>query len=63
MDTFCIHDARKMRTNFSLVYITPCTFKCLIKITRQSSNSYDAGIVTAVLMKPRTVSVVSSAQR
>ena len=26
MDTFCIHNARKMRTNFSLVYISPCTF-------------------------------------
>ena len=36
-------NARWMRTNFSLVYITPCTFKCLIKITRQSSNSCDAG--------------------
>ena len=33
----------KLRTNFSLVYITPCTFKCPIKITRQSSNSCDAG--------------------
>ena len=43
MNTFCIHNARKMRTNFSLVYISPCTFKCLIKITRQSSNSCDAG--------------------
>jgi len=43
MDTFCIHSARKMRTNFSLVYICPCTFKCPIKITRQSSNSCDAG--------------------
>jgi len=32
-----------MRTNFSLVYISPCTFKCPIKITRQSSNSCDAG--------------------
>ena len=38
MDTFCIHNARKMRTNFSLVYISPCTFKCPIKITRQSSH-------------------------
>ena len=43
MNTFCIHNARKMRTNFSLVYISPCTYKCLIKITRQSSNSCDAG--------------------
>ena len=43
MDTFCIHDARKMRTHFSLVSISPCTFKCSIKITRQSSNSCDAG--------------------
>jgi len=43
MDTFCIHNARKMRTNFSLVYISTCTFKCPIKITRQSSNSCDAG--------------------
>jgi len=43
MDTFCIHNACKMRTNFSLVYISPCTFKCPIKITRQSSNSCDAG--------------------
>ena len=36
-------NARWMRTNFSLVYISPCTFKCPIKITRQSSNSCDAG--------------------
>ena len=36
-------NARKMRTNFSLVYVSPCTFKCPIKITRQSSNSRDAG--------------------
>jgi len=43
MVAFCIHNARKMRTNFSLVYISPCTFKCPIKITRQSSNSCDAG--------------------
>ena len=43
MDTFCIHNARKMRTNFSLVYVSPCTFKCPIKITRQSSSSCDAG--------------------
>ena len=43
MDAFCIHNARKMRTNFSLVYASPCTFKCPIKITRQSSNSCDAG--------------------
>ena len=45
MDAFCIHNARKMRINFSLVYISPCrpTFKCPIKITRQSSNSCDAG--------------------
>jgi len=43
MDTFCIHNARKMRTNFSLVYVSPCTFKCPIKITRQSSNLCNAG--------------------
>jgi len=43
MDAFCTHNARKMRTNFSLVYISRCTFKCPIKITRQSSNSCDAG--------------------
>jgi len=43
MDTFRIHNARKMRTNFSLVYISLCRFKCPIKITRQSSNSCDAG--------------------
>ena len=43
MDAFCIHNARKMRTNFTLVYVSPCTFKCPIKITRQSSNSCDAG--------------------
>ena len=43
MDAFSIHNARKMRTNCSLVYISPCTFKCPIKITRQSSNSCDAG--------------------
>ena len=42
MNTFCIHNARKMRTNFSLVYISRCTFKCPIKITRQSRNSCDA---------------------
>ena len=42
MDAFCIHNARKMRSNFSLVYVSPCTFKCPIKITRQSSNSCDA---------------------
>ena len=56
MDTFCINDARKMRTNFSLVYISPCTFKCLIKITRQSSNSCDrcADETTARLNCPET---------
>ena len=43
MNTFCIHNARKMRTNFSLVYVSPCAFKCPIKITRQSRNSCDAG--------------------
>jgi len=32
-----------MRTNFSLHYASPSTFKCPIKITRQSSNSSDAG--------------------
>ena len=34
MDTFCIQ-------NVSI--FSPCTFKCPIKITRQSSNSCDAG--------------------